>query len=403
MTRLLYILPGLVPPTSEPARDKFQYLSEICEGEVLLPVWWHSTKQVSPHLKQNFPVYRVGRFSYHLFLFLRIPQVFRKIATFLWYISRGIQLHRENKIDVIVTYGTNTPGVAATVLKWLTGAKLIVEIPGVPENAFRYDVPNPGKQASVKRFFADRLLCIVGKASDCFKLLYPLQLQKYPELQKKKAAVFHDFVPVRYVQLAKKENQFILCIGYPWYTKGVDILIRAFKSIMKQYPDLELKLMGHYPDLHVLKELAEDCPQIEFLAPGPNELAMKVISACMIYVLASRTEGMGRVLLEAMAAGRPIIASRVGGVPHYISDNDNGLLFSSGNVEELAAKMVLLVNDKELGSRLGRRGYDRVFSEFDEVAYVREFKKMLQSIESKCPNSGSEDESKEQSVELSKL
>ena len=204
MTRLLFILPGLVPPASDPIRNRFHYLSDICEGEVLLPVWWHSADQVRPDLKQNFPVHRVGRFFYHMFLFLRFPRVCRKTAVFLWYITRGIQLHREGKIDVIVTYGTNTPAVAGTVLKWLTGAKLIVELPGAPENAFRYDTPNPGMAASVKHFFADLLLLFVGRASDCLKLFYPWQLKEYPSLQKKHAAVFHDFVPVRCVELTEE-------------------------------------------------------------------------------------------------------------------------------------------------------------------------------------------------------
>jgi len=329
-----------------------------------------------------------------MFLFHRAPRFYRKIATFFWYVSCGIKLHRENKIDVIVTYGTNMPAVAGMILKWLTGAKLVVEIPGVPENAFRYDEPNQGKLAAVKRFFADRLLNFVGRASDCFKLLYPWQLQDYPGLQKKNAAIFHDFVPVRCVQLTAKEERFILCVGHPWYTKGVDILIRAFKTIMRQYPDYKLKLMGYYPDRQLLDELAQGCPQIEFLVPRPNELALKIISACTIYVSASRTEGMGRVLLEAMAAGRPIIASNVGGVPHYISDDDNGLIFSPGNVEDLAAKMVRLLSDKELRTRLGQKGHQRVFSEFDEMSYVRAFRRMLQSIQIESVNRGSEIESK---------
>jgi hypothetical protein len=54
MARLLYVLPGLVPPESDPIRDKFHYLSEICEGEVLLPVWWRSSQEVSAYLKRGF-------------------------------------------------------------------------------------------------------------------------------------------------------------------------------------------------------------------------------------------------------------------------------------------------------------------------------------------------------------
>jgi glycosyltransferase involved in cell wall biosynthesis len=387
MIRLLYILPGLVPPASDPARDKFYHLSDICEGDVLLPVWWRSSNQASPHLERSFPVYAVRRFSYHFLLFYKFPRVFRKPVSFLWYITCGIHLHRQKKFGVIVTYGTNTPALAGTVLKWVTGAKLIVEIPGVPENAFRYDVPTPGRLACAKRFLANLLLVLVGRAADCLKLLYPSQLKEYPNLQRKKVAVFHDFVPVRCVSSAQEEKeQFILCAGYPWYTKGADILIRAFKLVTKQYPEFKLKLMGYFPDRNVLEELAESHPQIEFLAARPNEEALKVISACTIYVLASRTEGMGRVLLEAMAASRPIVASNVGGVPHYILDNENGLLFSSENVEELAAKMAHLINDKELRASLGQRGHDRVFSEFDEVAYVRDFKKMLDSLQIESPS-----------------
>jgi glycosyltransferase involved in cell wall biosynthesis len=75
---------------------------------------------------------------------------------------------------------------------------------------------------------------------------------------------------------------------------------------------------------------------------------------------------MGRVLLEAMAARKPIIASAVGGVPHYIEDNDNGLLFRSEDVEELAEKLGTLLANPELQARLAKRGYEKVFSEYDE-------------------------------------
>ena len=389
MTRLLFIHPGLVPPASDPIRNRFHYLSAACEGEVLLPVWWRSVTQVRQDLKQAFPVHRVGRFSYHMFLFLRFPRFVRKLAVFSWYIARGIQLHRGNKIDVIVAYGTNMPAIAGTVLKWLTGAKLIVEIPGAPENAFRYDTPNPGVTSSVKHFLADLLLLFVGRACDCLKLFYPWQLQEYPRLQNKQAAIFHDFVPVRCVELTPESNeQFILCVGFPWYTKGVDILIRAFKQIVEGYPNLKLKLMGYYPDRQVLEELAKGCSQIEFLGAHPNEVALKVISACTIYVSASRTEGVPWVLLEAMAGARPIIAAKVGGVPYCIADGDNGLLFSSGDVEELAEKMVILLNDRQLRDRLGRRGRERVMSEFDELAYVNHFQKMLEAVLLEPPSRG---------------
>jgi glycosyltransferase involved in cell wall biosynthesis len=205
-------------------------------------------------------------------------------------------------------------------------------------------------------------------------------LQKYPSLHKKPVAVFHDFVPVHFVSPQQSEERFILSVGYPWFTKGMDVLIRAFKLIAAQFPEYKLRLMGYFPDREFLTRLAADCPQIEFLSPRPNELALKVIGACSIYVLASRTEGMPLVLLEAMAARKPIIASAVGGVPYCIRDNDNGLLFQSENVEELATKLASLLRNQELQKRLANSGYERVFFAYDERSYVRSFNSMLQSL-----------------------
>ena len=86
------------------------------------------------------------------------------------------------------------------------------------------------------------------------------------------------------------------------------------------------------------------------------------------------------VLLEAMAARKPIIASAVGGVPYYLKDNENGLLFRSGNVDELAAKLITLLSNKELQVSLAQKAHEKVFSEYDERSYVGSFRSMLQSL-----------------------
>jgi glycosyltransferase involved in cell wall biosynthesis len=89
---------------------------------------------------------------------------------------------------------------------------------------------------------------------------------------------------------------------------------------------------------------------------------------------------MPLVLLEAMAARKPIIAAAVGGIPYYMIDNDNALLFQPENVEELAEKLATLLISPELQARLARRGHETVFSEYDERSYVHSFLTMLQSL-----------------------
>jgi glycosyltransferase involved in cell wall biosynthesis len=371
MTRILFILRGMVPPRPDTERDQFTYWSRIAEGEVLLPVWFRSSDEVDPHLRATFPKYRVGKFCYHQFLDYRYPRFLRLVARFVFYISKGFQLHREKQIDVILSYGTNLTGIAAVVLKWLTGAKLIAELPNVPENAYRYYAQGEGTVAAIKRFIANLSQNFVCSSADCLKLLYPWQLYKYPRLQKKRYLVFPTLVSLHTITSIPCDEKFILLVGFPWYTKGADILIRAFMSIAAQFPDWKLKLLGHYPERVYLEKLAGGSAQVEFLVARPNDLALQIIGACSVFVLASRTDAAPVVVREAMAARKPIIASDVGGVRYFVRDNETGLLFQSENVEELAAKLTILLKDPELRARLAARGYELVMSEFDENAFVR--------------------------------
>lgn len=379
MPRLLYILRGRVPPGPDPERDSFTYLSEIAEGEVLLPVWWRSPEEADSHLRGPFPRYRVGKFCYHQFLDRR-HRAFGRLARFSFYVRRGFQLHRQKQFDAILSYGTNLTGIAGVVLKWVTGAKLIAVLPNVPTNAYRYQDSDEGTIAAIKRFVANLGLYFVCLNSDCINILYPWQLREYPRLQRRRIAVFPSFVPLHTIREVPTNEKFILLVGFPWYTKGADLLIRAFKSIAAQFPDWKLKLLGHYPDRAHLDKLAEGCTQIEILKARPNSEAIKIIGSCSLFVLPSRTDAAPRVVREAMAAQKPILASDVGGVAYFVRDSETGLLFQAGNVDDLADKLNTLLRDPELRSRLAVGGHKMIMSEFDERAFLRFTDGMLKSI-----------------------
>lgn len=382
MTRMLYILRGMVPPRPDAERDQFTYLSQIAEGDVLLPVWFDSRDRVDEYLKATFPRFQRGNFCYHQFLDLRFPRGLRLIARFIFYIFRGLQLHRRKGFDVIFSYGTNLTGIAAMILKWFTGAKLIVELPNDPNNAYRYQEPGEAGGAAFKRFFARRALNAVCSSADVLKIFYPWQLDSYPKLKNKRKEVFPSFAPLSTIASVPSDEKFILLVGAPWYTKGVDILIRAFRSIESQFPDWKLKLLGHYPDRSHLEELRGGSPQIEFLAARLNVFTVKVIGACSVYVLASRTEAAPVVVREAMAARKPIVAAAVAGVPYFVVHNQSGLLFEPQNEADLAAKLAMVLKDPQLRERLADGAYARV-KEFDEAAFVLFFEKLLSSLTGK--------------------
>jgi glycosyltransferase involved in cell wall biosynthesis len=103
-------------------------------------------------------------------------------------------------------------------------------------------------------------------------------------------------------------------------------------------------------------------------------------SDCDVLVLPSKTEGWGLSLMEAMACGKPVVASRAGGIPELVRDGTDGILVRSGDVRGLADSIVKLLADPDLRAKMGNEGRKRVqeFS-WDETAKVvlREYESAL--------------------------
>jgi len=147
-------------------------------------------------------------------------------------------------------------------------------------------------------------------------------------------------------------------------------LIEAFKKIAPKYPDWKLKILGWFPDPTELNKAIGGHPQIYHHPPVHYPEMPEHIGTCAILVLPSRSEAMGRVLVEAMAAGKPRIGANVDGIPTVINDGIDGLLVKPEDVDGLASKLDMLMGNKELRKKLGEAGAKRVKQEFTEEAYI---------------------------------
>jgi len=105
-----------------------------------------------------------------------------------------------------------------------------------------------------------------------------------------------------------------------------------------------------------------------------------LLKSADLFVLPSGYEGFGIVLLEAMTCYQPVVASDVGGVPYVVENGKTELLFKSGDVNDLADKVIFLLKNKELRERMGRAGYEKAkeFS-WDNIAgrIVKLYRKIL--------------------------
>ena len=135
-----------------------------------------------------------------------------------------------------------------------------------------------------------------------------------------------------------RARPYVLGLGRLVHQKGYDILLHAFARLASRFPCYDVVIAGAGPELASLRDLAnrlELTRRVEFMGEVGHDRALRLFAGAAAFVLASRHEPQGIVILEAMAAGTPVVASSVGGVPEIVQDGHNGLLFTAGDVEDL--------------------------------------------------------------------
>lgn len=349
------------------------------ECDVLQPIWFHTREEVERvYGPGSYPVYTLSSVRYHWFLAVRQGGRRPKFQALWFYLSRGLRLYRERRFDCIVTYSHLMTGVCGAILKFLTGAKLIVEIVTQPDRCYLSTRPNPTSGDRFMQRFSNLCLHVSLWSSDGAHLIAPALLGAYRRLRKVRTHIFAEFVPVSVVpRHVDAEEEYVLMVGAPWYLKGVDFLVGAFRRLAGDFPEVKLKLVGWFPDGKRLEALAAGCPQIEILKAKPHSEVLEMMSRAKVFALTSRCEGMGCVILEAMAAGLPIVASDVGGIPLLVRDGENGFLVPVGDVSALEARLRELLTDAGLRRRMGARSYEMAHTGFNERAYADSFTRMV--------------------------
>jgi glycogen(starch) synthase len=154
---------------------------------------------------------------------------------------------------------------------------------------------------------------------------------------------------------------YLLGIGRIVEQKGFDVLIDAFAEAGIDSHDLIIA--GEGPERAALLQRVQDrglTGRVHFPGKVDRVKAVSLFKGCSFFVLPSRLEPFGIVNLEAMAAGKAVVASRVGGVPEVVIDGETGVLVPAGNVGAFAAVFRRLVADPEFRDRLGEGGRRRV-------------------------------------------
>lgn len=166
-------------------------------------------------------------------------------------------------------------------------------------------------------------------------------------------------------------RRYVLCVASLVPKKGQDVLLRAFQAVGNRHPEVDLLFAGDGRERARYERLAVGLgieKKVCFLGLVPPEEVRRLLAGCEMLVQPSRSEAFGIALLEAMAAGKPVVATRVGGIPELVAEGQTGLLVSPEDPRTLSEAICTLLDDRSLASRLGSKarevardyGWDRI-------------------------------------------
>lgn len=194
---------------------------------------------------------------------------------------------------------------------------------------------------------------------------------------------FVDLSRFRVMPLPGNTNS-ILFVGYLHFSKGIDTLLRSFSHVIKMIPSATLEIVGDGPYGSTLKELCKSLnlnKRVTFLGAVPSEEVHTFYQRANVVVIPSIVIEVGPLsIYEAMASGRPVVVSRGRGNPDLISDGENGLLFTTGDHEDLSIKILALLLDKGRAETMGLLGRKLAESSFSVDHHIDRYLELVKSL-----------------------
>jgi glycosyltransferase involved in cell wall biosynthesis len=182
-----------------------------------------------------------------------------------------------------------------------------------------------------------------------------------------------DYTPVRHDGRGAK----LLFVGRLAELKGVTVLLEALRQIKKDQPDVELTIVGDGPDRVRFESVAHSldvADRVRFVGARSQRQVAAHLAETDVFVLPSFAEGVPVTLMEALASGVPVVATRVGGVAELVEHGTNGYLVHPGEPGPLADALLALLDDPGTRNRFGEAGRARVAADFsndDEAARLK--------------------------------
>lgn len=246
--------------------------------------------------------------------------------------------------DVIDAHFYYPDGVAASILSRKLGKPFVCTARGSDINLYKH-FPTPVR---LMRRAIQQAAANIGVSADLVQQLVELGAAPDTAVAIRNGVDLERFVPVEQQEARRTvdmnhQDLLLLCVGNLVELKGHELVIRMLQS----FPRAHLVLVGHGPLRSTLEALAQALgvhERVTFAGQQPNEKLKNYYSAADVLLLASSREGWPNVLLEAMACGTPVVATRVNGTPEIVAAPEAGRLAEARDVGSLAAALQQLLD-----------------------------------------------------------
>ena len=240
-------------------------------------------------------------------------------------------------------------------------------------------------------------------SADLIILYTPLMLpeieKSFPKIRKGKIRYLHNAVNVERFTIGEPDREILkkympsigskkllLYVGRLSRKKGILDLVKSFSKVVEKEPNVVLALAGReekgYTDKvrKLVKELKLESKVI-FLGPVPNKDVIHLMRACDLFVYSSiGGEGIPRAILEAMACGKPVVATRVSGIPEAVRDGETGYLVGVGDYEAFSDRVLKVLRDKQLREKMGMNARALIEREFNYKKIIPQLAQLIEEL-----------------------
>ena len=187
-------------------------------------------------------------------------------------------------------------------------------------------------------------------------------------------------------ELRFQGSPIVLFIGQVRLRKGPQVLVEASAAIVRRFSKVKVVIAG--PDYGIVDQLKTRASglgvsdNILFLGEMPHRKLLELYALCDVFVFPTCTpiECLGLSMIQAMSCAKPVVGSRINGIPEVIADGETGWLVEPGDPKDLAEKIVSLLENRHLGESMGRAARQRAVNRFEQSSSVSQLEKLYRTL-----------------------